>query len=134
MSSILELKKLEAEQAAKIVRIQKEYAEKIKAAQELRTQVMDELEALAKKFSCSSINELLTAVGLVNETATVGAAAEAVEVPARKRLSDTEKAKVVEALKGDQTANEIAKQFGVSAGTVNLIKKNAGLTKPRATT
>jgi transposase len=54
----------------------------------------------------------------------------------RKRLDDADRKQITDALKdakekGNKTAADIAKEFGVSTATVNLIKKSAGLTEKR---
>jgi len=46
-------------------------------------------------------------------------------------LTAEQKAELVKTLKGGITAGAAAKQFGVSTATVNNIKKDAGLVKPR---
>jgi len=51
----------------------------------------------------------------------------------RKRvvLSDAQRAKLTEDLKGDMKIAEAAKKYGVSTATVMNVKTSAGLTKPK---
>lgn len=50
----------------------------------------------------------------------------------RKVLSKGQRDKVVATLQSGATAGAVAKSFGVSLGTINNIKKAAGLVSPRA--
>ena len=47
-------------------------------------------------------------------------------------LTSEQRAKALEKLKAGDTAGTVAKEFGVSMATVNIMKRAAGLTKPRA--
>ncbi len=47
-------------------------------------------------------------------------------------LTAEQRAKALEKLKAGNTAGAVAKEFGVSMATVNIMKRAAGLTKPRA--
>ncbi len=47
-------------------------------------------------------------------------------------LTAEQRAKALEKLKAGDTAGSVAKEFGVSMATVNIMKRAAGLTKPRA--
>lgn len=51
----------------------------------------------------------------------------------RVKLDDAAKAKIIEQLKAKIKPLKIAGDFNVSVGTVNIIKKEAGLVKPHAT-
>jgi len=50
----------------------------------------------------------------------------------RAVLTAEQRAKALEQLKAGATAGAVAKEFGVSMATVNIMKRAAGLTKPRA--
>lgn len=51
----------------------------------------------------------------------------------KSKLTNEKRDEMIEVLKaGNKTAAEIAAQFGVSVGTVNVTKRNAGLTQARA--
>ncbi|QQL44973.1 hypothetical protein [Sulfuriroseicoccus oceanibius] len=50
----------------------------------------------------------------------------------RKKLTAADRAGIIEDLKAGATANATADKFGCSPASVNNIKREAGLTKPRA--
>ena len=81
--------------------------------------------ALAKKLGYSSIKALLA-----------GVTGEAVSVPStgkrkRAKITDAMRKGIVADLKKGKPAGKVAKAAGVSIAAVNLIKRDAGLTKSR---
>ena len=70
-------------------------------------ETMDQFTAMVRKFTCVSTGK-------------------------RVVLTPENRMEVTNMLIAGTSAKEVAIKFGVSAGTVNLIKKEAGLTKARA--
>lgn len=90
-------------------------------------------ELQKKGFAITAEELLASRTGRKVKTATKTAAKPAAS-KTRKRvvLSPKQKDEIVEALKsGKATANALAKKYGCSPATINLLKKERGLTKPR---
>lgn len=90
-------------------------------------------ELQKKGFAITAEELLASRTGHKVKTATKTAAKPAAS-KTRKRvvLSPKQKDEIAEALKsGKATANALAKKYGCSPATINLLKKERGLTKPR---
>jgi len=75
-----------------------------------------------KKFGYDSLHELMA----IADTAAVATKGK------RARINDATRKSVVATLKRGETVAKTAQMHKISAPTVNVIKKAAGLTKPRA--
>lgn len=128
---------IEVEKAQRIAALEREYAERIQLAR-ARQEGLAELTQLASRHGFADVTAFLSAVGVLAPAPRPRgrAAARASETAAarkpRTRLDEAQRAAAVEALRSGRTAGEVAAEFGVSAGTINTLKKQAGLTKPRA--
>jgi hypothetical protein len=123
------VKKYEQEKAKEIAKIEAEYADKIKEAKVIES-AKEDLNKLVAKYDFKTTKQFLTALGFIREES-AQAPAESSEGKKRAKVTDEMKKEIVELLKEKKTANEIAEKFGISAGTVNNIKKEAGLSKAR---
>jgi hypothetical protein len=85
-----------------------------------------ELAGLPSKYGYASVKEFIAALKAVG-----GKKGRSKGRKKRARITPELKASMVKALKGEKAASAVAKEFGVSLASVNLIKKAAGLVKAR---
>ena len=111
---------------------------------EIQAEIDAERKANRAAFINGLVNDIATKIQEFGDDEVYSLVADEVDALAPKshkggpRLSEEEmnarNAAIVEALKVEgATAEKVANQFGVSAGTVNLVKRGAGLTAPRKT-
>lgn len=109
--------KLEQKQVELDKALTEALAEKTRLEQEMK----DKINALPVQFGVKTIDEFLNLVNMV-----LGRGGK------RARVSKETKTKIIAELKaGNKPVKLIAVENNVSTGTVNLLKKTAGLTKPR---
>lgn len=123
------IKKYEEDKAKEIAKIEAEYAEKIKAAKVVES-AKEDFNKLVAKYEYKNAKQFLIALGFVREES-AQAPAEASEGKKRGKVTEDVKKEIIQLLQDKQTAKEVAEKFGISEGTVNNIKKAAGLSKAR---
>jgi hypothetical protein len=85
-----------------------------------------ELAGLPEKYGYASVKEFIAAL-----KAAGGKKGRSKGRKKRARITPEMKASIVKALKGKKAATAVAKEFGVSVASVNLIMKAAGLVKAK---
>jgi hypothetical protein len=85
-----------------------------------------ELAGLPGKYGYASLKEFIAAIKALGSKKGRSKGRKK-----RVRITPELKASIVKALKGKKAASAVAKESGVSMASVNLIKKAAGLVKPR---
>ena len=101
-----------------------------------------QLRKLGLVLSLADVAKLQAAKAPAPKAAETPPAAKAPKAPKARKgkkgrrtrvvLTAEQRAKALEKLKAGNTAGAVAKEFGVSMATVNIMKRAAGLTKPRA--
>lgn len=107
-------------------------ADLAKQEKELEAERTRALTALPAQFGYSDLNAFIKALKKAPKAKKVTRTAKkTVKKGKRARLTPEAKQAIVEAVKGEKTGAEIAKEFGVSLATVHNLKKTAGLVKAR---
>ena len=97
-------------------------AEIIKERERQRVENLTKVNALPAQFGLETMDQFLEMVANVTGRKNTK----------RARISKETKDQITAALKvGNKSAKELAAQFGVSAPSINVLKKAAGLTKSR---
>jgi hypothetical protein len=115
----------------------KELAEIEARALELRKAIAQErakeLASLPAQYGFGSVREFIAALKDLDGGKEKKISKEAAPKGRKKRAKLTPELKdsIVKALKDGKPGSAVATEFGVSPASVNLIKKAAGLTKPR---
>lgn len=110
---------------ARMVELQKEM-ETLKTQKSLQGKILsDKLNSLPAMFGVKSLEEV---IDTIRELGNIKVR------KVRGKVTEAVKAGILEAVKsGKLTGAEIADKFGVSTGTVQIVKTEAGLAKRRAT-
>src|ERR1017187_3722221 len=111
------------EKIKELAKIEAKVLELKKAIARVRT---SELAGLPGKYGYTSLTEFIAAL-----KAAGGKKGRSKGRKKRIRITPELKASIVRALKEKKAASAVAKESGVSMASVNLIKKAAGLVKPR---
>jgi hypothetical protein len=92
------------------------------------------LLTLPEKYGYASMQDLIAAlkdVAGIKKKRTAKKKTAPTDRKKRAKITPALKETIVKALKDGKTGPAVANEFGVSPASVNLIKKAAGLTKPR---
>ncbi len=102
-------------------------------------QLLDQAAALERKIEeekAAKLAAIHEEVGMESTEALINALRGLAKQPPKKkkriRLSPAQKEKIAKAIKGGLKGTEASRKFGVSLPTVQKIKKDFGLVKPRA--
>ncbi len=108
-----------------------EQEEKLAALKKLATH-SEQVEAFVKKLGYESHADYCTHIQFPSPAVDTPVVAK--EKKATVKLTESDKAEIIATFKdpnNKKTAGEIAKEYGVALGTINIIKSENGLTKPR---
>lgn len=106
-------------------------AEKRQAAEIAKTEKLaNQVRGLPALLGVGSLSDVISLVRQVDKGTLGKLATDASR--SYVRLTDAQKAEIVEKLKGGAQASALVAQYGVSAPTIQAIKKDAGLVKSYA--